>query len=84
MSRYISTKNVSSNGQTVSKLWPFKVSPKVGECGKLESGLNFDETVPNKTFFDLSDPYFCSCAKNFDPKTVFGCFLYFLSKQKVL
>jgi hypothetical protein len=32
----------------VSELWPFKVSPKVGECGKLESGLNFDKTVLNE------------------------------------
>jgi hypothetical protein len=63
LSRYISTKNFSSNGQTASELWPFKVSPKVGECGKLESGLNFDKTVPNE--------------RNFDPKTVFGRFLYF-------
>jgi hypothetical protein len=44
----VSTKNFSLNGQKVSELWPFKVSPKVGECGKLESRLNFDKTVPNE------------------------------------
>jgi hypothetical protein len=41
-------KNLSSNGQMVSELWAFKVSPKVGECGKLESSPNYDKTVPNE------------------------------------
>ena len=39
---------ISAQKEKVFKLWPFKVSPKVGECGKLEFGLNFDKPVLNE------------------------------------
>ena len=81
MSRYISTKNLSSNGQTVSELWPFKVSPKVGECRKLEFGPNFDKPVLNEKIWIPRIHIVAAVQKILIPKQFLAVFCTFNVKK---